>query len=180
MGWNYLSIPKLQRSKHWSLGMDKKFIPHTTLLGMWLLIHAGIRFNPCQLCSGSLRRRVICRYRRDYTSNTGPFLLWGRFLTAHFMIMSEMRENGDIHISNLRAWWPQCLRYECSKNQLNARQNQAIPLPEPLLLYRLWIAVALNWMHIPLTYNWYHSMNEIEIYIFKLTFTFRRVQRVNT
>ena len=29
MGWNYLSIPKLQRWNRWSLGMDKKF--HSTL-----------------------------------------------------------------------------------------------------------------------------------------------------
>ena len=29
MGWNYLSIPKLQRCNRWSLGMDKKF--HLTL-----------------------------------------------------------------------------------------------------------------------------------------------------
>ena len=27
MGWNYLSIPKLQRLHRWSLGMDKKFHP---------------------------------------------------------------------------------------------------------------------------------------------------------
>ena len=27
MGWNYLSIPKLQRCNRWSLGMDKSFHP---------------------------------------------------------------------------------------------------------------------------------------------------------
>ena len=27
MGWNYLSIPKLQRCNRWSLGMDKWFYP---------------------------------------------------------------------------------------------------------------------------------------------------------
>ena len=27
MGWNYLSIPKLQRLHRWSLGMDKQFHP---------------------------------------------------------------------------------------------------------------------------------------------------------
>ena len=27
MGWNYLSIPKLQRLHRWSLGMDKYFHP---------------------------------------------------------------------------------------------------------------------------------------------------------
>ena len=29
MGWNYLSIPKLQRCNRWILGMDKQF--HLTL-----------------------------------------------------------------------------------------------------------------------------------------------------
>ena len=28
VGWNYLSIPKLQWLHHWSLGMDKYFHPH--------------------------------------------------------------------------------------------------------------------------------------------------------
>ena len=41
MGWNYLSTPKLQLCNRWSLGMDKLISPHT-LLGVWLLIHAGI------------------------------------------------------------------------------------------------------------------------------------------
>ena len=27
MGWNYLSIPKHQRYRHWNLGMDKYFYP---------------------------------------------------------------------------------------------------------------------------------------------------------
>ena len=30
MGWNNVSIPKLQRYNRWSLGMDKYFIPHFT------------------------------------------------------------------------------------------------------------------------------------------------------
>ena len=37
MGWNYLSIPKLQFCNHWSLEMDKK-IPCHTFLGVWLLL----------------------------------------------------------------------------------------------------------------------------------------------
>ena len=27
VGWNYLSIPKLQQCNHWSLGMDKQIHP---------------------------------------------------------------------------------------------------------------------------------------------------------
>ena len=42
MGWNNLSIPKLQRCNRWSLGTDKVISSHT-LLDMWLLIHAGIK-----------------------------------------------------------------------------------------------------------------------------------------
>ena len=50
-GWNYLFILKLQRCNRWSLCMDKYF--HTTLyngcnyLSKWLLIHDGIKVNPC-------------------------------------------------------------------------------------------------------------------------------------
>ena len=33
-------------TNRWSLGIDKKFSSHI-LLGMWLLIHAGIEVNPC-------------------------------------------------------------------------------------------------------------------------------------
>ena len=44
MGWNYLSIPKLQRCSRWSLGMDKLF--HPTLY--WVcdyLSMLGLRLN---------------------------------------------------------------------------------------------------------------------------------------
>ena len=47
--WNvgliYVSTPKLQLNNRWSLGMDKSIYP-TTLLGMWLRIHAGIKVKP--------------------------------------------------------------------------------------------------------------------------------------
>ena len=44
MGWNYLSIPKLQRCNRWSLGMDKWF--HTTLYnGCNYLSMLGLKLN---------------------------------------------------------------------------------------------------------------------------------------
>ena len=49
MGWNYLSIPKLERLHRWSLGMDKWFYPtlfwacnYFSLLGL-KLIHVSTR-----------------------------------------------------------------------------------------------------------------------------------------
>ena len=44
MGWNYLSIPKLQRCNRWSLGTDKKF--HLTLYQACdYLSMLGLKFN---------------------------------------------------------------------------------------------------------------------------------------
>ena len=44
MGWNYLSIPKLQRCNRWSLGMDKQF--HRTLYnGCNYLCMSGVKLN---------------------------------------------------------------------------------------------------------------------------------------
>ena len=44
MGWNYLSIPKLQRLHHWSLGMDKLFHP-TLLWACNYLSMLGLKLN---------------------------------------------------------------------------------------------------------------------------------------
>ena len=57
VGWNYLSIPELQRLHHWSLWMDKQFHPtpdngckYLSMLG-WKLIwetYIAIQFIPSQ------------------------------------------------------------------------------------------------------------------------------------
>ena len=39
--WEEITNPFPQFNGEWVLGLDKIFYPHT-LLGMWLLIHAGI------------------------------------------------------------------------------------------------------------------------------------------
>ena len=44
MGWNYLSIPKLQRLHRWSLGMDKYFHP-TLYNGCNYLSMLGLKLN---------------------------------------------------------------------------------------------------------------------------------------
>ena len=44
MGWNYLSIPKLQRLHRWSLGMDKLFHP-THYNGCDYLSMLGLKLN---------------------------------------------------------------------------------------------------------------------------------------
>ena len=47
-----LSIPKLQRWGASTMGLSKfgngREIPSHIILGMWLLIHAGIEVNLCQ------------------------------------------------------------------------------------------------------------------------------------
>ena len=45
-GWSYLSFSQLQRCNGWSLGMVSNFISHLNE-HVWLLIHAGIKVNPC-------------------------------------------------------------------------------------------------------------------------------------
>ena len=45
VGRNYVSIPKLQRLHRWSLGNIWLISSHT-FQWMWLIIHAGITFNP--------------------------------------------------------------------------------------------------------------------------------------
>ena len=52
MGWNYLSIPKLQRLHRWSLGMDKSF--HATL------------YNVCDYLS-------MLRLKLNHVSKSGPW-----------------------------------------------------------------------------------------------------------
>ena len=44
MGWNYLSIPKLQWCSHWNLGMDKPFHP-THYNGCNCLSMLGLKLN---------------------------------------------------------------------------------------------------------------------------------------
>ena len=48
--WNmrsiYISVPKLQRCNRCSLESTSNFTPHL-ILCLWLLIHSGIKVNPC-------------------------------------------------------------------------------------------------------------------------------------
>ena len=44
MGWNYLSIPKLQRCNRWSLGMDKLFHP-TLYMACDYVSMLGLKLN---------------------------------------------------------------------------------------------------------------------------------------
>ena len=44
VGWNYLSIPKLQRCNRWSLGMEKQFHP-TEYYGCNYLSMLGLKLN---------------------------------------------------------------------------------------------------------------------------------------
>ena len=59
MGWNYLSIPKLQRFHRWSIGMDKSFHP-TLYRSMWLLIHAALE-SRCLDCIAVRLNYSVCK-----------------------------------------------------------------------------------------------------------------------
>ena len=43
VGWNYLSIPKLKGSHHWSFAVDNNFIPHFV---MDVVVHYVLSNNP--------------------------------------------------------------------------------------------------------------------------------------
>ena len=55
MGWNYLSIPKLQRLHRWSLGMDKQFHP--------------IFYNGCNYLS-------MLGLKLNHASKSGQWMIW--------------------------------------------------------------------------------------------------------
>ena len=65
-GWNYLSIPKLQRRSRWSLSMDKKFHPtlyracdYLSILTIWV---KGVLGHTKQLFAAK-----YCSWHRNYT-----------------------------------------------------------------------------------------------------------------
>ena len=75
MGWNYLSIPKLQRCNRWSLGMDKWFHPtlyhacdylsmlglglnHVSKRGQWCLNNKTLHFFVQQLMQISINKYI--------------------------------------------------------------------------------------------------------------------------
>ena len=61
MGWNYLSIPKLQRLHRWSLGMDNNFIPPFTV-GVITYACWDIQIKICAEYRDMLPRpRLVCQ-----------------------------------------------------------------------------------------------------------------------
>ena len=94
MGWNYLSIPKLQRLHRWSLGMDKLFHPthyngcnylsmlglkliHVSKRGHWSSIHSMMPSDAkCWHRSGSSLAKVMaCSWRQQAITETDVDLL---------------------------------------------------------------------------------------------------------
>ena len=70
MGWNYLSIPKLQRCTRWSLGMDKRISSHT-LLACDYLSMLGLKLNHVSN-RGCFKHNDSQDVRRDINGNTRP------------------------------------------------------------------------------------------------------------
>ena len=59
MGWNYLSIPKLQRLHRWSLGMDKQFRPILYWVCNYISM-LGLKLNHV-IKSGPMRQTSITK-----------------------------------------------------------------------------------------------------------------------
>ena len=94
MGWNYLSIPKLQRLHHWSLEMDKQF--HVKYYNGWnylfMLGLKSINFSKRGLnCKKWLHVTLIVRCWRS------PVFLF-----------SKIASNAELwyfYVASLDIWW---------------------------------------------------------------------------
>ena len=78
MGWNYLSVPKLQRLHRWSLGMDKLFHP-TLYNGCDYLSMLGLRLNHVGK-SGPRKHSPVCVCVTEILNISG--LICARIRTA--------------------------------------------------------------------------------------------------
>ena len=78
MGWNYLSIPKLQRLHRWSLGMDKQFHP--------------IHYNVCNYLS-MLGLKLNHVSKRGHRWNNGILLLLHSATSTAVYMMTPSNEN---------------------------------------------------------------------------------------
>ena len=134
MGWNYLSIHKLQRLHRWSLGMDKQFHPilynGCDYLSMLKLNHVGER-GPC--C------RSFKRVPQIYMA--GFFEIFGMWLRYTFMqnvrksrLLKEEHFNFDIStstavdVNNLN---------QCMNEQLHSKDKYGMWLLIDAIISRL-------------------------------------------
>ena len=123
MGWNYLSIPKLQRCNRWSLGMDKLF--HSTLyngcdyismLGLklicltnyhlWIEININVSFPLNTWCNNNV---VTTSKRRHFDVITSK---WRRFdvITTSLLrnVFAGLTRHTDVRYC---VWLVFCCRY---------------------------------------------------------------------
>ena len=123
MGWNYLSIPKLQRCNRWSLGMDMQF--HLTL------------YQACNYLSmlGLKLNHVSKRGHRGCSRGTINSLASGKF-------QSNFR-----NVVDFNDWWLTHLLWNCPDMNVTGPHWWSVnigaanslvssgskPLPEPML-----------------------------------------------
>ena len=81
MGWNYLSIPKLQRCNRWSLGMDK-YIHPTFYNGCNYLSMLGLKLNHV---SKRGHRNIIYALTKDILTNK---MHWNWFFLVMLNLLS--------------------------------------------------------------------------------------------
>ena len=100
MGWNYLSIPKLQRCNRWSLGMDKLFrrrlyqacnylsmlglqLNHVSKRGHW--VECDDHHNRGHVHMLTLSWSKISFSRRYWIIEPAACLLWSSFLSNYLL-----------------------------------------------------------------------------------------------
>ena len=150
MGWNYLSIPKLQRCNRWSLGIDKLFHP--------------IHYNGCNYLS-MLGLKLNHVSKRGPRSGMGavkhifPVLLISTFVRVTTLISYQLPGLAEIYMS-IRVWLEgsfSCL-YGMKISLLEKIRNGAFVTPtHGNVTQRIawlclkwtaimrWVATQLNW-----------------------------------
>ena len=104
MGWNYLSIPKLQRLHRWSLGMDRQF--HSTLYnGCYYLSMLGLKLNHVSKRGHRSPEISKLREKRLYMSNRP--VIW-QTLRQHYHLENNCQfvklQSDTIYVAKNLVW----------------------------------------------------------------------------
>ena len=154
MGWNYLSIPKLQRLHRWSLGMDKYFHPthyngcdYLSMLGL-KLNHVSKRGHRCCMwvcCTVLKYHWIVTIEQNSYLHYAVAFFFSGDvfwldvYLPVTLSIKHTYQRQGTVSIS-LQSW---------------IRSSKSYGLA------RHWYVLSTQWKHFLTTdlHCFYHSIS---------------------
>ena len=106
MGWNYLSIPKLQRLHRWSLGMDKLFHP-THYKGCNYLSMLGLKWTVMTCKCVLWLEHEIRQAKTNLTRTTRMAVFWGYPLLPHDysyyrVILDPKSKEDKVKVTNLK------------------------------------------------------------------------------